>query len=462
MTRGFFDDVLSYAKRFLDDLPERRVGPTATPEELRVALGGDLPDEPQPGEEVIRSLIEGADPGIMGTPSPRFFGFVIGGSLPETIAADWLAAVWDQNSGLYAAAPATSILEEIAAGWLLDVLHLPRNASVGFVTGGQMANFTCLAAARHHVLKQAGWNVEEDGLQGAPRLTVVASEERHITIDRSFRFLGLGSGSVRAVEADDQGRMHPDALRAALREVTGPVIVCAQAGNVNTGACEALQDICDAAHEAGAWVHVDGAFGLWATASPKLRHLVAGVEEADSWATDAHKWLNVPYDCGIAICAHPDAHRAAMGTRASYLVHSQEGKERDEMDWNPEFSRRARAVPTYVALKVLGRSGVAEMIERSCACASRFAEQLGAEDGIEVLNQVVLNQVLVRFLSEDGDHDGRTRRVIQAVQEDGTLWLGGSVWKGMGVMRISVSNWATTAADVDRSVDAILKAAAAV
>jgi glutamate/tyrosine decarboxylase-like PLP-dependent enzyme len=460
--RPFLDDVLAYANQFLDGLPERRVTPTAGVEELRAALGGALPDDPQSGREVIRALIEGAEPGIMGTPSPRFFGFVIGGAIPETIAADWLVALWDQNAGLHVAGPSASVVEEIAGSWLLDLFGLPASCSIGFVTGGQMANFTCLSVARHKVLRDVGWNVEEQGLRDAPRINVIATEERHVTIDRSLRYLGLGTESVQAVETDEQGRMRVDALRSVLESAEGPTIVCAQAGNVNTGSFDPLGEICDAANEIGSWVHVDGAFGLWAAASPKLRNLVAGIEGADSWASDAHKWLNVPYDCGIAICAHPEAHRAAMSVRASYLVHSGSGNERDSMDWNPEFSRRARSLPTYVALKVLGRSGVSGMIELCCAHAALFAELLGKQDDIQVLNDVVLNQVLVRFLSDDGDHDARTRRVISAVQDDGTCWLGGSTWKGMGVMRISVSNWGTTSDDVHRSVEAILKAAAGV
>jgi glutamate/tyrosine decarboxylase-like PLP-dependent enzyme len=321
-----------------------------------------------------------------------------------------------------------------------------------------MANFTALAVARHSGLGAAGWDVEADGLAGAPPVRVIVGEERHVTIDRALRFLGLGTASLSTVPTDDQGRMRADALGDALARSSGPTIVCAQAGNVNTGAVDPLRAVCDAAHEAGAWVHVDGAFGMWAAASPTLRPLVEGMERADSWATDAHKWLNVPYDSGLVFCAHPAAHRAAMGSQASYLVYS-EDRERDAMDWNPDFSRRARGFAVYAAIRSLGRSGVADLVERCCAHARRFAEALGREPGIEVLNDVVLNQVLVRFLDPGEDHDARTRAVVKAVQEEGTCWLGGTTWQGKAAMRISVSNWSTTTEDVDRSVAAILRAA---
>ena len=342
--------------------------------------------------------------------------------------------------------------------WLIDLFGLPERVSYGFVTGCQMAHFTALAAARHAVLEAAGWDVEADGRIGAPPIRVVVGEERHVTIDRVLRFLGLGTSSLRTVPVDAQGRMRADALKDALAEASGPTIVCAQAGNVNTGAVDPLRAVCDAARESGAWVHVDGAFGMWAAASPTLRHLVEGVEHADSWATDAHKWLNVPYDSGLVFCAHPGAHRAAMGSHASYLVHS-ENRERDELDWNPEFSRRARGFAVYAALRSLGRSGVADLVNRCCAHGRRFADAFTQVPGIEVLNDVVLNQVLVRFLDPGGDHDVHTRAIIRAVQEDGTCWLGGTTWQGKAAMRISVSNWSTTTQDVDRSVAAILRAA---
>jgi glutamate/tyrosine decarboxylase-like PLP-dependent enzyme len=396
--------------------------------------------------------------GLVAAAGPRYFGFVVGGSLPAALAADWLAAAWDQNAGLFALGPAAATVEDIAADWLLDLLGLPEEASAGFVTGGQMASFAGLAAARHAVLAGAGWDVERDGLIGAPPVEVVVGAERHVTIDAALRFLGLGSGRVRVVPADDQGRMDAAALPEALAACAGPTIVCAQAGNVNTGAVDPLAAICAAAHDHGAWVHVDGAFGLWAAASPARRHLVAGVEEADSVATDAHKWLNVPYDSGLVFVAHPEAHRAAFTTEAGYLTPGRTG-ERDPDAFTPEFSRRARGFPVWAALRSLGRAGVAELVERCCDHARRFADLLGAADGVEILNEVVLNQVLVRFTDPGGDGDGRTREVVRRVQEDGTLWLSGTTWHGLAAMRISVSNWSTTTADVDRSAAAILAAA---
>jgi glutamate/tyrosine decarboxylase-like PLP-dependent enzyme len=456
--RSLLNDATAHATGFLEELPERRVAPTATAEELRKVLGGPLPDSPGDPRRVIAELARAVEPGLMATAGGRFFGFVIGGSLPAALAADWLTSAWDQNAGLYVAAPAASVVEEVCGAWLAELFGVPQHASFGLVTGCQMANFTALAAARHHVLEEVGWDVEVDGLIGAPPIRVIVGEERHVTIDRALRFLGLGSSNLQLVPADQQGCMRPEALGAVLAESSGPTIVCAQAGNVNTGAVDPLRDICDAAREVGAWVHVDGAFGMWAAASPALRHLVGGIERADSWATDAHKWLNVPYDSGLVFCAHPAAHRVAMGSHASYLVHS-EGRERDELDWNPEASRRARGFPVYAAIRSLGRSGVADLVDRCCAHARRFAEALAQEPTIEVLNEVVLNQVLVRFLDAGGDHDARTRAVVKAVQDDGTCWLGGTIWQGKAAMRISVSNWSTTTDDVDRSVEAILLAA---
>lgn len=456
------DNVAAYAAEFLDALPDRRVGWTATVEELRTALGGPLPEGSSEPHEVIAQLIKAADAGIVGTTSPRYFGFVIGGNTPASLAADWLTSLWDQNAGLFVGGPAASVVEEIAGSWLIEMLGLPADTSIGFVTGGQMANFTALAAARHHVLERAGWDVENFGLRGAPKVRVIVGAERHTTIDRALRFLGLGASCVEVVAADEQGRMVTDGLRKIIGAGDAPTIVCAQAGNVNTGSFDPISDLCDIAHGTGAWVHVDGAIGLWAALSPKFHHLIQGFELADSWAADAHKWLNVPYDSGLVFTAHPDAHRAAMSTHASYLIHSVDGAERDEMDWNPEFSRRARGFSTYAALRALGRAGFVEIIERCCANARRFAAMLGETPGIEVLNEVVLNQVLVRFLSPDGDHDARTAAVVKGVQEDGTCWLSGSHWHDMGVMRVSVSNWQTTVEDVDRSVAAILRVAAAI
>jgi glutamate/tyrosine decarboxylase-like PLP-dependent enzyme len=428
-------------------------------DELRSSLGGPLPEVPVDPREVIADLAAAADPGLVASPSGRYFGFVIGGSLPVAVAADWLTSVWDQNAGLYVCGPSAAVAEEVAGAWTAELLGLPDGVSFGFVTGCQMAHVTALAAARHAVFARVGWDVNERGLIGAPAVRVVVGAERHATIDRALRFLGFGTGCVVAVATDAQGRMVPDRLRETLAGAAGPTIVCAQAGNVNTGSFDPFEEIADIAQDAGAWLHVDGAFGLWAAASPALRQLVAGAERADSWATDAHKWLNVPYDSGLAFCAHPEAQQAAMSVRANYLIHADDGGPRDELDWNPEFSRRARGFSVYAAIRSLGRSGVAELIERCCTHARRFGEVLAAAPNIEVLNDVVLNQVLVRFLDEAGDHDARTRAVIETVQDDGTCWLSGTTWHGMGAMRLSVSNWATTSEDVERSLEAILRAA---
>jgi glutamate/tyrosine decarboxylase-like PLP-dependent enzyme len=458
MTEAALEAAAAHANQFLRGLAERPVAARAGADELAARLGGPLPDGPSDPAEVVAQLAKLADDGLVASAGPRYFGFVVGGSLPAALAADWLAAAWDQNAGLFVLGPAAATVEDVAAGWLTDLLGLPSTATTGFVTGGLGANFTCLTAARHHVLAAAGWDVERDGLIGAPPVEIVVGAERHVTIDIALRYLGFGSGRLRVVPADGQGRMDAAALPGVLAACQGPTIVCAQAGNVNSGAFDPLPAICAAAHGHGAWVHVDGAFGLWAAASPALRQLVAGVEQADSVSTDAHKWLNVPYDSGLAFVARPEAHLAAFAKVASYFVLGQ-GGERDPDAFTPEASRRARGFPVWAALRSLGRSGVAAMIERGCAQARRFADALGAADGVEVLNEVVLNQVLVRFPDPGGDHDGRTAEVIRRVQAGGTLWLGGTSWHGMTAMRISVSNWSTTDDDVDRSVAAILAAA---
>jgi glutamate/tyrosine decarboxylase-like PLP-dependent enzyme len=452
--RTLLGETASYAADFLEGLPARRVAESAGVDELRASLDWPLPDGPTDPREVVARLAAAAEPGLIAIPGGRYFGFVIGGAVPAALAADWLSSAWDQNAGLYVAGPSAAVVEEVAGRWTAELLGLPADVSFGFVTGCQMAHFTALGAARHAVLERTGWDVEERGLIGAPPVHVVVGEERHTTIDRALRFLGLGTACVVPVASDDQGRMEPEALRATLDRLEGPTIVCAQAGNVNTGACDPFERIADVVEDTDAWLHVDGAFGLWAAVSPDLRHLVRGAERADSWATDFHKWLNTPYDNGIAFCAHPAPHRAAMSVRASYLVHADEDGPRDQMDWNPEFSRRARGFPVYAAIRSLGRSGIAELVERCCAHARRFGETLGETRGVTVLNDIVLNQVLVRF----GD-DARTRAVVAAVQEDGTCWLSGTTWQGRAAMRISVSNWSTTEDDVDRSVESILRAA---
>lgn len=453
-----FDPLLgrthTLATRFLNSLSDRRVNARASFAELKTALSLPLQDAPENPVDVIERLAAAMEPGLMATAGPRYFGFVTGGSLPAALAADWLAGAWDQNAGLHVLSPAVSAVEEVVAEWLLDVLHLPSTASVGLVTGATMANMTAIAAARHEVLRRAGWDVEALGLQGAPRVTVVAGAEAHSSIQSATRLTGLGSATIVRVEADDQGRMRADRLGGVLSAIDGPTILCLQAGNVNTGAFDPFIPLVERAHQSGAWVHIDGAFGLWAGASPSRRDLVAGAAGADSWTLDGHKWLNVPYESGIVIVAHPSAHRASMSQTAAYLTGAT-GAERDGMDWVPEQSRRARALPIYAALRSLGRQGLADLIERGCRSAVRFADRLREEPGVHILNEIVLNQVLVRFDAPDGANV--TPAVIARVQQEGVCWAGGTRWNGAPAMRISVSGWRTTEADVDASVESILR-----
>jgi len=456
-------DILAYtlpkARKYLDDVRDRFVGATATSTELRQLLGAPLAAGPVQESEIVDLLARAAERGTVASQGPRYFGFVTGGSLPAATAADWLVSAWDQNPGVYVLSPLISVIETITAEWLCDVAGLPTGASVGFVTGCQAANFTALAAARHHVLSAAGWDVEARGLFGAPGIDVVVSEESHYTIFNALRLLGLGAERVRRVPTDDQGRMRADALARALDGGSGPCIVCAQAGNVNTGAFDPLPAIADAARKRGAWLHVDGAFGLWARASPTLAPLAAGIDRADSVATDGHKWLNVPYDCGIVFCAHPDSHRRAMSMSAAYIIESR--SERDPHDYVPEESRRGRAVPVYAALRSIGRDGLRDLVERCCRLADRMAARLRQEPSLHVLNDVVLNQVLVRLgaAQPDADSDARTKAMIERIQQEGTCWAGGTTWHGMAALRISVSNWSTTESDIDRSAEAIVRAA---
>ncbi len=440
----------SLATRYLDTVSERHVGGTATPASLRDALGGPLPVTPSDPVAVLTDLVAHADPGLVASAGPRYFGFVTGGAVPVTVAADWLGSAWDQNTCLYVMSPAAAVIEDVVSGWILELLDLPRSASVGVVTGCHMANFTCLAAARHEVLRRAGWNVESQGLQRAPRVRVIAGGEVHISAIGALRYLGFGTDEIERVPVDGQGRMRAAALEAALDRGDGPTIVCAQAGNVSTGACDPLGAIVQIAHARGAWVHVDGAFGMWAGAVPEMRALVEGIATADSWATDAHKWLNVPYDSGLAIVADAAPHRAAMSMKASYLQRGDD-EERVGMDWAPESSRRFRALPLYALFRALGGNGIAEIVRRNCALARRIADRLATEPGISILNDIVLNQVLVHFRDDE-----TTRRVIEAVQREGTCWAGGAVWQDRQVMRISVSNWSTTEEDIDRSAAAII------
>ena len=434
------------AAHYLENLEERSVAPS--PEALTglTDLQQPMPELPMEPERLLETLDRIGSPATMGMAGRRYFGFVIGGSLPAALAANWLAGAWDQCPGLFAASPVGTVLEEVSLQWLLDVLKLPAGSGGAFVTGATMANFTALAAARHRVLARAGWDVEADGLFGAPPITVVLGEEAHPSLIKALGMLGLGRSRVRRVPVDSQGRM----LASQMPRLSGPAIVCMQAGNVNTGAFDPAAEICADAHSSDAWVHVDGAFGLWAAASPRYAHLIEGAADADSWATDAHKWLNVPYDSGLAFVRDPAAIKNAMAVSAAYLP---QGEHREPSQYTPELSRRARGVEIWAALKSLGRSGLADLIERNCRMARRFAEAL-EEGGCEILNEVVLNQVLVSF----GD-DTRTRQVIARVQRDGTCWCGPTEWHGRAAMRISVSSWATRDQDVERSIAAILRLA---
>ncbi|WP_018784409.1 pyridoxal-dependent decarboxylase [Micromonospora sp. CNB394] len=450
--RHLFRRAADHAADYRLSLPDRPVGVPVDQAAMTRAFAGPLPDAPTPPEQVLAELVAAAEPGLVASAGPRYFGFVIGGALPAATAADMLAAGWDQNAFNAVASPASVAAETVAGTWLKELLGIPATASVGFVTGGQAANTAGLAAARHQVLTDAGWDVERRGLTGAPAVRVFAGAERHATVDRSLRLIGLGTDALRAVPVGPQGAIDPDALAAALRDAgPGPTIVCLQAGNVNTGACDDLRRACGLAHRYGGWAHVDGAFGLWAAASPATRHLVDGLAAADSWACDGHKWLNLPYDTAFAFCARPDAHAAAMSLAAAYLVGS--GGVPAGADLTAESSRRARGLAVWAGLRELGRDGVAALVERCCALARRSADGLTAA-GFEVVNDVVLNQVLVGF----GD-DARTDRVVAAVQADGTCWAGGTTWRGRRLMRISVSNATTTEADVDRSVAAIARLA---
>ncbi len=415
---------------------------------------GSLPGGPTPAHTVVDELADAVEPALVATTGPRYFGFVVGGALDAPTAADVLTAGWDQPAFNAWTSPGAAVVEDVAGAWLKELLGLPPSASFGFVTGGQAANTVCLAAARHHVLSEAGWDVEQQGLLGAPRLRVVATRERHGTIDRALRLLGLGAGVLEPVDTDAQGAIDvTDLTRVLRRAPASPTIVCLQAGNVNSGAFDDLGQATAVAHDHGAWVHVDGAVGLWAATNAATRYLTTGVEGADSWGTDGHKWLNVPYDSGYAFCAHPEAHAAAMSYTAAYLTGQGQGGPRAPSDYVLESSRRARAFATWAALRQLGRTGVADLVERCCSLARRFAERLAAVEGVSIVNEVVLNQVLVSF----GDDD-RTDRVVERVQHSGECWMGATTWHGRRLMRISVSNWSTTEADVDRSVAAIVAA----
>ena len=447
--------ALEEALNHLESLHDTPVAAQADLATLRQRLAKALADEGLPSEQVVADLVRDSAGGHLGCAGGRFFAWVVGGSLPAALAADWLTSAWDENCTLFASGPAAAVMEEVAGEWLKEILGLPARASFGFVTGCQMAHTTCLAAARHAVLKAHAWDVEDRGLCGAPAIRVLSSDQRHGTIERSLRLLGLGRSSVVDLPVDEEGRLPANSLRQALEAAPGaPTIVLLQAGDLNIGAYDSFESLIPLAHEHGAWVHVDGAFGLWAAASPRYRHLLRGVELADSWATDGHKWLNVPYDCGYAFIANPEAHRAAMSHRAPYLTHAADG--RDAIDWTPEWSRRGRGVATYAALRQLGRAGVAQLIERCCRHARRMVMEMGALPGAELLWEPAINQGLVRFHDpHGGDDDAWTERVIARVVASGEAYFGATTWRGKRAMRVSVCNWRTTDEDVDRAIAAV-------
>jgi glutamate/tyrosine decarboxylase-like PLP-dependent enzyme len=444
----------AHASRYLEALASRPIATTASVDELRQRLKRPFPETGTPDAEVIDDLVRDADGGLLASGSSRFFGWVIGGNLPVALAADWLTSTWDQNAASNLTAPAEAVVEEICGEWLKEMLGIPRSASFGFVTGCQMAHTTALAAARHKLLRDRGWDVERQGLAGAPPLKILTTESRHESILRSVRLLGIGSDAIDFVPMDNAGRMHVGRLEEALRRLAGaPVVVCLQAGDLNTGVFDPFDRACPLAHQAEAWVHVDGAFGLWAATSERYRPLLTGAEAADSWATDGHKWLNLPFDSGLVFVADPSAHRAVFTQEASYSIPHEEL--RNQKDWNPEWSRRSRGFPAYAALRALGRAGIGDIVERCCAHADRLVRGIGALPGAELVAAPIINQGLVRFLAENGDHDGMTDAVIARIQAKGVAWFGGATWHGMRVMRVSVCNWLTTDRDVDLTLASV-------
>ena len=461
--RSVSEVVTPWALDYLDSLPERRVYPLGDHAEIRAALDKPPTDDGVDPAEVVADLTRDLAPYVTAHASGRFYGFVIGGLHPAAWGAELLVSTWDQNAGLFPPTPGVAVAEELAAEWLVDLMGLPRESSVGFVTGGQMANFTCLAAARDEVLRSVGWDVEANGLLGAPPVTVVLKSGTHSTVLRALRFLGLGEQAAVVVPCDDQDRVVPAELERTLRGIEGPTIVAVECGNVNTGAFDdfvAVADLADAHRARGnpTWVHVDGAVMLLAAAAPSMAEHVRGLDRLDSWSTDGHKLLNVAYDCGVAICRHAAAHRAAMSIQASYL--EQGTGARDAMDWNPEFSRRARGVGVYATLRSLGRNGVADLVDRTVRLARRFATELAASGRAEIVNDVVSNQVLVRWLAPDGDHGRVADAVMTGVRTEGVAFFSGTTYRGERLMRIAVSDWATDDDDVDRVVEALLRHAA--
>ena len=456
-------DALETARKrayeWLASVDERPVGATATPAQLRAQLTKALTDDGVDPVIVVDELARDVEGGLHAVGGPRFFGWVMGGGLPASLGADWLCSVWDQNAGMFAVAPATAIVEEVAGEWLKDVLRLPKDASFALVTGCQMAHTTGLASARHALLRRRGWDVEVDGLSGAPRIRILTSTEVHATVSRAARLLGMGSKAIEYLPVDDDGRLPPEMLRAKLAESDAPTIVVLQAGDLNLGRFDDFEALVPIAHDAGAWVHVDGAFGLWAAVSDKRRHLLKGVEGCDSWATDAHKWLNVPYDCGLAFVADADAHSSAMSARASYMMKEADSV-REQLDFTPEFSRRGRGFAVYAALRELGRKGLADLIDRTSNYCRDLAYGIGALNGAERLTDPEINQALVRFLdprpgATEADHARRTDAVIATINQGGEAFFGGVDWRGKRAMRISVVSWRTREADVARTVEAV-------
>lgn len=453
------DTAVRGALAYLDGLDTSPVGATAGLDDLRARLGKPLNDASINADDVIAQLLRDVDGGIVGSAGGRFFAWVIGGSLPAALAADWLTSAWDQNAALYACGPAAAVVEEVAGSWLKELLGLPASASFAFTTGCQMAHVTCLAAARHSLLTARGWKIEEDGLFGAPPVRVLTSDQRHGSVDRALRLLGLGTQQMRFVAVDEDGRMRIDALETALLDADStPTILLLQAGDINTGTFDAFSEAIALARRYGAWTHVDGAFGLWAAASPRYRHLTDGVAGADSWSTDGHKWLNVPFDCGYAFIRDAESHRASMSHRAAYIA--PDAQARDQIDWNPEWSRRARGFPTYAALRQLGRDGVAALVDACCDRAAELVRAIGELPGAEILRHPIIDQGLIRFRSpalgaSDEDHDVWTDAVIAEIAATGATFFSGSTWRGRRVMRVSVVNWSTSSRDVRVAVDAI-------
>ncbi len=459
MYKAALKRAFEYSLDYLETLETRPVKAAALYAELKSHLEYPLMEQGMAADQVIMDLIQDAEGGILGSAGGRFFGWVIGGSLPAALAADWITSAWDQNAASYAAGPAEAVIEEVVGKWLKDLLGLPDHASFGIVTGSQMAHATCLASARHGLLAKRGWDVERKGLTGAPQIRILTSDQFHSSVERAARILGLGSDSIHKLGNDSCGRLQPDVLASALAEEPDqPTIVLLQAGDLNIGAFDPFQELIPIAHRFSAWVHVDGAFGLWTKASQHYSGLVKDIEKADSWVTDGHKWLNVPYDSGYAFVSHPDAHRGSMTISASYLIHSTEA--RDSKDWNPEWSRRGRAVATYAAIRQLGRTGISELIERTCQHAQTLVERIGKMPGVEVVWKPQVNQGLVRFLdskpgASDADHDRCTDEIISHIQNSGEAFFGGTTWQGKRCMRISVCNWLTDDSDIARTVAAV-------